>query len=98
MKFNKNEQETVITFDSQKGEWTFYSCVPSHVHSFIKSPILDKEKIEVLTSYEGKYTSIMFTVENSLVTKSFLKKKWTISKENKQALQIGKNNKRVQKT
>lgn len=74
------------------------SCVPSHVHSFIKSPILDKEKIEVLTSYEGKSTSIKFTVENSLVTKSFLKKKRTLSKEHKQALQIGKNKKRVQKT
>ncbi|SIR37922.1 hypothetical protein SAMN05878482_103477 [Peribacillus simplex] len=98
VKFNKDEQETVITFDAKKGTWTFYSCVPSHVDSFIKNPILNKEKIEVLTSYEGKSTSIKFTVENSLVTKSFLKKKRTLSKEHKQALQIGKSKKRVQKT
>ncbi|PRS26918.1 hypothetical protein C6W19_24285 [Bacillus sp. RJGP41] len=98
MKFNKNEQETVITFDSQKGEWTFYSCVPSHIHSFIKNPVLAKEKIKVLSSHEGNTTSIKFTVENSLVTKSLLKKKRTLSKEHKQALQIGKNKKRVQKT
>ncbi|MED3759701.1 hypothetical protein P4555_11570 [Peribacillus frigoritolerans] len=98
MKFNRDEQETVITFDAKKGKWTFYSCVPSHVHSFIKDPILNKEKIKVLTSHEGKSTSIKFTVENSLVTKSFLRKKRTLSKEHKQALQIGKNKKRVQKT
>ncbi|MFB7637677.1 hypothetical protein [Peribacillus butanolivorans] len=93
MKFNRDEQETVITFDSQKGEWTFYSCVPSHIHSFIKKPVLAKEKIKVLASHEGKPTSIKFTVESSLVTKSFLKKKRTLSKEHKQALQIGKKKK-----
>lgn len=98
MKFNREEQETVITFDAKKGRWTFYSCVPSHVHSFIKNPVLAKEKIKVLTSHEGKPTSIKFTVENSLVTKSFLKKKRTLGKEHKQALHIGKNKKRLQKT
>ena len=95
MKFNKNEQETVIIFDAQKGEWTFYSCVPSQIQSFMKNPILNKEKIEVLTSHEGKPTSIRFTVENPLVTKSFFKKKRTISKEHKQALLNGRLKKRI---
>ena len=90
MKFNKEEQETVITYEAETGKWNFYTCVPSHINSYMKNPILNKENINVLTSYEGKPTSIEFKVENDIVTKSFFKKKRTISEAHKQALLIGR--------
>lgn len=95
MKINKEEQETVITFDAETGVWSFYTCVPSHIKSFMKNPILDKENFKVITSHDGKPTSIEFEVENSLVTKRFFKKKRTISEAHKQALRKGRLEKRA---
>lgn len=94
MKFNKEEQETILIKEAATGEWTFYSCIPSDIRSFMNNPILNKEEIKVLTSHEGKPTSIEFKVEIAFVTKSFFKKKRTISEAHKQALLNGRLEKR----
>lgn len=90
MIFNKEEQETVITYEAETGEWNFYTCVPSHIKSFMKNPILNKDNFKILTSSEGNPTSIEFKVKNDIVTKSFFKKKRTISEAHKQALLNGR--------
>lgn len=76
MKINLDEQETVITFDAKKGEWAFYSCVPAHIRLFSENPLITTDNLEVLTTWEGKPTSIRFTLENDWInTKGFLKKR-----------------------
>ncbi|MDM5334971.1 hypothetical protein QUF56_17380 [Ureibacillus composti] len=90
MKFNKEEQETIINYCPETDEWSFYTCVPSHIKSFMKNPILNKVNFDIRTSHEGKPTSIEFTVENAFVTNSFFKKKRTISDSHKQALLNGR--------
>ncbi|MGH0681365.1 hypothetical protein [Bacillus mycoides] len=81
MKFKKAEQETVITFDAKIGEWTFYTCVPSHIRLFTSKTDEISEKIEVLTECEGNPTSIKFNVpKESINPKNFIKKKRTMSK------------------
>ncbi|AXI08150.1 hypothetical protein CUC15_03845 [Oceanobacillus zhaokaii] len=90
MKINKEEQETVQTYEVVTGKWNIFTSVPSHIRYYMKNPLLNKENIEVLTEHEGKPTSIRFTVEDSIVTKSFLRKRRTISEEHKQALHAGK--------
>jgi hypothetical protein len=95
MKFKRLEQETVITIDEYSGECTFYTCVPSKIKSYMRNPLLNKEEIEVLTSHEGKPTSIRFTVGKSFVTNSFIKKKKTLSEDHKKALKEGRYRKRI---
>lgn len=91
MRFNKYEQETVITYDTKKGEWIFYTCVPSHIQLFFKNSMVNTEKIEVLTTHEGKATSIKFQLEKSLVSpKDFVKKQRVLSDKQRQALQQGR--------
>lgn len=93
MKFSKEEYETVITYEAETNEWSFYTCVPSHIKSFMKNSILEKENIKVITSHEGKPTSIEFVVEDSIVTNSFFRRKRTISESHKQALLRGRKKK-----
>ena len=92
MKINRSEQETVITYAPIKGEWTFYTCVPSHINSFLKNPLLRRENIEVLSSHEGKPTSIRFKAEKSIVTKNILKSR-ILSEDHKRAMQQGRKTK-----
>lgn len=76
MKFTKEDQETVIIFEAETGEWNFYSCVPAHIQLFMKNGRINNGDIEVLTSHEGIPTSIRFKVENSAISiASFFKKK-----------------------
>jgi hypothetical protein len=76
MKFGKDEQETVIVFDAEIGEWEIYSCVPEHIKMVLKNTAINSADIEVLTQFEGKATSIRFTLENAAISlASFFKKK-----------------------
>ncbi|RHW36671.1 hypothetical protein D1B33_09725 [Lysinibacillus yapensis] len=95
MKYSKEEQETNFIYEAATDQWTIYSSVPSHIKSFMKNPILNKENFKVLTEHEGKPTGIEFKVENAFVTKNFFKKKRTISEEHKQALRKGRLEKRA---
>ncbi|MED3982207.1 hypothetical protein [Priestia megaterium] len=91
MRIHKEEQETVITFDAKKGQWSFYTCVPSHIRLFLTNSMVDTEKIEILTTHEGKATSIKFKLEKSLVSpKDFVKKQRVLSDKQRQALQQGR--------
>ncbi len=78
MKFVKDEQETTINYDGVTGMWELYTCVPSHINSFMKNTRIPIAEIEVLTEWEGKATSIRFKAENSAISlATFLKKKRT---------------------
>lgn len=91
MRICKEEQETVITFDAKKGQWSFYTCVPSHIRLFLTNAVVNTEKIEILTTHEGKATSIKFHLENSLVSpKDFMKKQRVLSDKQIQALKQGR--------
>ncbi|MFI8657993.1 hypothetical protein [Priestia megaterium] len=76
MKFNKDEQETVIIFDAKNEEWNFYTCVPSHIE-LVTSGVLHKpSEITLLTEEEGVATSIKFTVPKEFTNlEGFIKKK-----------------------
>lgn len=89
MKYTREEQETVITFETETGLWSFYTSVTNHINSFMKNPLIIKE-IQVLTEYEGVPTSIQFTVENALVSKSFFKKQRKLSEAHREALAQGR--------
>ncbi len=76
MKFNRIEQETVITFEAETGEWNFYTCVPTHIALFTQNDWITTKDIKVLTEYEGVPTSISFNAKNDLInSKQFIKKK-----------------------
>lgn len=90
MKFKKDEQETVITYEAKTGVWTFYTCVPSHIHLFMQNPLINQGGISVLTLHEGNPSSIRFTVKDSLVNKRFFKQKRILSDKQKQSLANGR--------
>lgn len=33
--YPRSEQETVLVFDRETGEWTAYSCVPTHIRKLL---------------------------------------------------------------
>lgn len=92
MKFNKAEQETVITYDHSTGEWNFYTSVTSHINCYMKNPLVSNKNIEVLTRNEGIPTSIRFTPDKSIVRKNFLRtnKQRVLSQEQIKAMQQGR--------
>ena len=85
MKFSKDEQETTINFDAVSGMWVLYTCVPLHINSFMKSTAINQAEIEVLTSWEGKPTSIRFKAENTAISLASLLKKKRIKREPSEA-------------
>lgn len=76
MKFTLEEQETCLNFEAKEGKWFVYSSVPSHIRLFTKNTATTHADFEVLSSYEGKSTSVRFSIENSATSiASFIKKK-----------------------
>ncbi|MEC2869498.1 hypothetical protein ACIQHV_11430 [Bacillus bombysepticus] len=58
MKFNKDEQGTVMIFDAKTGYWDCCTNVPSHIRLFTSKIMEISGGIKVLTTHEGKPTSI----------------------------------------
>jgi hypothetical protein len=81
MKIPFEEQETVITFDAKTGEWTFYSCVPSHIRLFTDNPSVKQSEYKVLTEEEGNPTSIRFSLSKTSVNLKNLVKKQASPKQ-----------------
>ncbi|WP_409253854.1 hypothetical protein V1502_08135 [Bacillus sp. SCS-153A] len=72
MRFEIEEQETVITFDAFTGKWTFYSCVPDHIKKLLKDPSAF-EDLEVLSKHTDVTTSIRFVIDGSQIQNFLLK-------------------------
>jgi len=76
MKFNRSEQESVITFEAATGVWAFYTCVPAHIALFTQNDWITSKDIKVLTEHGGVPTSISFNAKNDWInTKQFIRKK-----------------------
>ncbi|BCC57939.1 TPA: hypothetical protein QC160_004984 [Bacillus cereus] len=58
MKFNKDEQETVMIFNAKTGCWDCCTNVPSHIRLFTSKIMEISGGIKVLAEHEGKPTSI----------------------------------------
>ena len=92
MRIPKDEQETTFVFDAALGKWDIYTCVPAHIQLFMRNERRINADIEVLTSWEGKATSIRFSIENSAISiRSFFKKKRIKRKPSEAQLQARQN-------
>lgn len=90
MRFSKEEQETIIRFDSIDGMWHVYSATPKLIRKYIIYATSMNIDFKVLTEWEGKTTSIKLVVPEMLSNNSFLKPKRKISESHKAALAKGR--------
>jgi hypothetical protein len=92
MRIPRENQETVITFEAETGEWDIYTCVPAHIRLFLENERISNADIKVLTEFEDKPTSIRFSIENSAISiRSFFKKKRIKRKPSEAQLQARQN-------
>lgn len=90
MKFIKEEQETIIRFDSVDRMWHVYSATPKFIRQYTNYATSMNIDYKVLTEWEGKSTSIELVVPEMLSNNNFLKPKRKISEALKAALAMGR--------
>jgi hypothetical protein len=73
MGYSKEEQETVLTFDSVDGLWYAYSTVPKHIRK-----LMDLGEMEVLETEDDRPLAIRGTLREKQVS---MKKERVMSEE-----------------
>ncbi|PHD57710.1 hypothetical protein [Bacillus wiedmannii] len=65
--YSTKEQETVLTFDNEKKEWSAYSCVPKHIRKLVA--LVGEENVIVIENdEEGKPLAVKCTLEEKQVS------------------------------
>jgi bifunctional DNA-binding transcriptional regulator/antitoxin component of YhaV-PrlF toxin-antitoxin module len=73
MAYSKEEQETVLTFDSLEGQWYVYSSVPKHIRK-----LMGLGEMEVLETEDDRPLAIRGTLKEKQVS---MKKERVMSDE-----------------